>query len=489
VTPAYGHLLAPGTAVGDGRFAVTRILGEGSQATTYEAVDKRDGRLVALKQFSVPRAQSWKDVELAEREALVLSSLNHPLVPHYVTHFEEAGSLFLAMEKVEGEPLSVLKARGALDRNAVVRFLEDVAETLDYLHRQSPPIIHRDIKPSNVVRRADGRYVLVDFGSVQHRLRPEGGSTVVGTYGYMAPEQFQGRALAATDRYAVGATALALLTGVAPEDQPHKGLGIDVGKALSGSVPAPLQRLLETLLDPDPDNRSRESLRELLARNAIHSAAEPHFERPRAPENANRSERASRHESRAERKRERRKRRDSQHPWHAYDPHDHRQYDRWRSDPFQSREARLWLASPPALITVLLGLWAARVVTGVALLLVVPTLLMLLSIVFGPGLRRGADKVRIAGHRTRRALRHVAAKAREAAAAPFGVEIQDTTGETVGEDSIPRAERQRVAETRRPSSVPDDVERVGRDVEEMEKALEEEMEKVAREVEERLSRR
>ncbi len=92
--------------------------------------------------------------------------------------------------------------------------------------------------------------MLVDFGSVRDRLKPEGGSTVVGTFGYMAPEQFQGRALPATDTYAAAATALALLTGRDPDQLPHQGLKLDVDKALGSSVSNELKRVLKSGLGP-----------------------------------------------------------------------------------------------------------------------------------------------------------------------------------------------------------------------------------------------
>src|SRR4030095_7421768 len=98
-------------------------------------------------------------------------------------------------------------------------------------------------------------YVLVDFGSVREHLEPKGGSTVVGTFGYMAPEQLQGRALRATDVYAVGVTALRMLTGIEPEDLPHRGLAIDVAEAL-GERGTPLERALSAMVDPDPDRRA-----------------------------------------------------------------------------------------------------------------------------------------------------------------------------------------------------------------------------------------
>lgn len=247
----------PPEEVGQGRYVVVGSLGAGSQGETLEAVDKRQGRPVAIKRFTLRGAKSWKDVELAEREATVLAALNHPSLPRYVEHFEENGALYLVMEKVEGESLAARRRRKApLDYEQVLRFLREAATSLAYLHGQTPPIVHRDIKPGNVILRPDGSYCLVDFGSVRDRLKPEGGSTVVGTFGFMAPEQFQGRAAPVSDVYAVGATALCLVTGREPEDLPHKGLGIDVESALRGQVDKRLIQALRSMLEPDPDKRA-----------------------------------------------------------------------------------------------------------------------------------------------------------------------------------------------------------------------------------------
>ena len=82
----------PAETLRDSRYVIVWVLGEGGQATTFEAVDKRAGRLVAIKRFRVRGAKSWKEVELAEREAKVLQGLDHPALPRYVEHFEEAAS-------------------------------------------------------------------------------------------------------------------------------------------------------------------------------------------------------------------------------------------------------------------------------------------------------------------------------------------------------------------------------------------------------------
>jgi hypothetical protein len=240
----------------DGRFVIIGSLGEGSQGHTFDGVDKREGRAVAIKRFDVRFARTWKEADLAEREARVLQSLSHPRLPKYLDHFEQDGALYLVMEKIEGESLAALQRRGGLlSEKEATRLLRDASEILDYLHGRTPPVIHRDLKPGNVIRRPDGSFAFVDFGAVRDKLRPGGGSTIVGTFGYMAPEQFQGRALPASDVYAIGATVLSMLTGRQPEDLPHRGLSIDVRAALGDRASPRLVEALALMLDPDPDRR------------------------------------------------------------------------------------------------------------------------------------------------------------------------------------------------------------------------------------------
>jgi hypothetical protein len=278
-----GH--RPGDALSGGRYSILGKLGQGGQATTFEAVDKREGRRVTVKRFKVKGASSWKEVELAEREAKVLAHLAHPNLPVYVDHFEERGSLYLVTEHIEGDTVASLGAAGSLGERDVLRFLADASAALDYLHGRTPPIVHRDIKPSNVIRRRDGSFAIIDFGAVRDRLKITG-STVVGTFGYMAPEQFQGRAMPASDVYAAGATAVAMLTGKEPEELPHKGLAIDVEAALGPRARPALVRALKAMVAPDPDVRAPR-IAPLLAdlRAAIPEASEPK-DRERRPQGA-----------------------------------------------------------------------------------------------------------------------------------------------------------------------------------------------------------
>jgi hypothetical protein len=364
--------LPMGHELGQGRFVVTAVLGTGSQGETFEAVDKLEGRRVALKRFCVRGAKSWKDVELAEREARVLATLDAPGLPRYVTHFEEDGALYLAMEKIEGETFAALGRRGKLTEADVIRLLGDGAATLDVLHARLPAVIHRDIKPSNVIRNAQGRAVLVDFGSVRDGFKPQGGSTVVGTFGYMAPEQFQGRALPASDTYALAATALALLTGKEPGDLPHKGLGLDLQACLPPSTSPALRAVLGAALEPDPDLRGRHSLSELLARHGL-TAQAPRSARGQA------------------------------------------------SEPAPAPEAEVMFTRPWTLpawpllaASLLVMLWALRAVVGSTLSFALPLLLGVLSVVFGARLLKWAHASRAVGGHWQSWLRHAARRVRQA---------------------------------------------------------------------------
>jgi serine/threonine protein kinase len=385
----------------NGRYTLVRVLGEGGQAETFEAIDngipksaatqarlaekwgryieraragedrasqaaadrlENAGRLVAVKSFRVGKAKAWKDVELAEREARTLASLDHPKLPKYIEHFEEDGALYLVMEKVEGESLASLRKQRILGSDDVVRMLEDIADALRYLHGRSPLIIHRDIKPANIIRRLDGSYALVDFGAVRDRLKPAGGSTVVGTFGYMAPEQFQGRASPKSDVYGLGATAIAMLTGTEPEDLPHEGLGIDVERALPKGTPKSLVRALSSMLVPDPDRRIG-SVDEALA---LLRLARCELARPRAKD-AEPLTRKDKRTAKRERKRAARE-----------DKARRRALARTRRPPFLPRTFAK------------LGLLIAMLAVWIAVGLVVPSVLVALSLLFGAALRRAA---------------------------------------------------------------------------------------------------
>lgn len=240
-----------------GRYRLGPKLGRGSQGEIFLARDEKakgtDDTEVVVKRLQ-PRG-TWKSFELFEREAKVLSQLRHAGIPRYLATLEEPPGIFnLVMQRAPGEDLRVLAKRRRLSQLELRDVLIRALEILDYLHTRTPPVVHRDIKPSNLVRAVNGRLALVDFGGVLDAARESGGSTMVGTFGYMAPEQLHGQVTPATDLYALGATIVSLAGGIEPEDVPRKGLRMDLAKHLPALDPG-LRSVLEKMTDPDPEKR------------------------------------------------------------------------------------------------------------------------------------------------------------------------------------------------------------------------------------------
>lgn len=213
-----------GEELGD-RYRVIKVLGEGALGRTMLAHDDRKSRKVAVKELLPSRMKRWKDLDLFHRECTTLRSLSHEGIPRYYEDFviEPEGEdapprLFLVQEFIEGESLQDKLDQGETFKEDEVRaILRQVLEILEYLHGLNPQVIHRDIKPANLMITPDGRIVMIDFGAVREAITFDGvGSTIVGTFGYMPPEQYAGKSEPATDLFALGATCVQLLTGRPP---------------------------------------------------------------------------------------------------------------------------------------------------------------------------------------------------------------------------------------------------------------------------------
>lgn len=254
------------------QYQIVGLLGEGGIGTTYEARDlSNGGQAVALKALSLHRMQDWKVLELFEREARVLAQLHHPAIPRYLNYFQsdtpQDRYFYLVQALAPGQSLAALVNGGwRQDETAVRDLAVQVLEVLIYLHNRIPPVIHRDLKPDNLIRRQDGQIYLVDFGSVKDTYRDTllHGGTVVGTYGYMAPEQFRGQAFPATDLYGLGTTLLFLLTGRSPAELPQQRLKLDFRSQVH--ISQEFADWLEGLVEPALEDRftsAEEALRVL----------------------------------------------------------------------------------------------------------------------------------------------------------------------------------------------------------------------------------
>lgn len=244
------------------RYEVQQALGKRGGRRTLLARDLQTQELVVIKLLSFSHDFEWDDLKLFEREAETLKALNHPAIPRYIDYFEVNSSqtkgfalvqTYIAAQSLEQQ----LKAGRSFSEVEMKQLAKALLEILIYLHGRQPPVIHRDIKPSNILlsdRSGNrvGQVYLVDFGSVQTLAAREGGTiTVVGTYGYMPPEQYGGRAVPASDLYSLGATLMYLTTGKHPADLPQKDLQIqfELASNLSPSAIDWLRRMTQPSLN------------------------------------------------------------------------------------------------------------------------------------------------------------------------------------------------------------------------------------------------
>ena len=254
------------------RYRFIEILGKKKFQITYKAQDIIDDQLVVVKALSLENIYDWKVLDLFQREAKILSSLDHPAIPQYLDYFFEDSltnrHFYLVQEFVPGQSLAQLIAQGWHSNEAEIKaIIQQILEILKYLQSYKPAVIHRDIKPDNIIRCDDGKIFLVDFGSVRERfsLPLKKGNTFVGTLGYMAPEQLQGKAYFASDLYSLGATAIFLLTHRSPNELPHQQMKVKFRSQVS--ISEPFAHWLEKMLEPIVEERFTSAKEALKALN------------------------------------------------------------------------------------------------------------------------------------------------------------------------------------------------------------------------------
>lgn len=241
------------------RYRLESTVGHGATGVTFRASDLKTNEQVAIKE-TLLRTADPKGATMAHREAEVLRQLEHPSIPRYRDHLVVKQGryevLFLVQDFIDGTTLAEESLHHRFLPTEVLDLMEELLDVLSYLHALTPPVIHRDLKPGNIIRRtSDRRLMLVDFGSVRDALRTtiQGGSTIAGTFGYMAPEQLIGDASPASDYYGLGAIAVSLITRKEPVDMADRTSRIR-WHAHAQVTPA-TATLLDRLLDPDPDQR------------------------------------------------------------------------------------------------------------------------------------------------------------------------------------------------------------------------------------------
>jgi Tol biopolymer transport system component len=261
--------LAPGLELGP--YGIETHLGAGGMGEVYRAKDKRLNRTVALKVLPQRLADTPGLRQRLEREAKVISSLNHP---HICTLFDigrQADVDYLVMEFLEGDTLARRLEKGALPLPELLEFAVQIASALAAAHAGG--IVHRDLKPGNIMLTKSGAKLL-DFGLAKVRAAEAvTGSlgdpitmagTIVGTAPYMSPEQIQGReADSRSDLFAFGATLYEMLTGqrAFPGTSQFAVVNAILEKdpepasALEPSTPPALERVVRRCLAKDPEKR------------------------------------------------------------------------------------------------------------------------------------------------------------------------------------------------------------------------------------------
>ncbi len=257
-------IVRPGEVIA-GRFEIGPLLGAGGMGEVFRATDRRTGQTVALKLLGRGAAENR-----FEREAELLAELRHPAIVAYVAHGFANGRPFIAMEWLEGEDLEQRLARGPLSASDTLVLARRLAEGLAAAHARGA--VHRDVKPANVLlpagRVADAK--LLDFGIARlvgaaRRMTATG--TLIGTPGYMAPEQARGeRVDARADVFSLGCVLFECLTGRAPFAADHviailaKILLENPPSvhAIDPTIPAPLEAAVTAMLEKAPANRPQD---------------------------------------------------------------------------------------------------------------------------------------------------------------------------------------------------------------------------------------
>jgi serine/threonine protein kinase len=214
-----------------GKYRILSPLGSGGFGSVYLAEDTWIDKKVAIK---VPHRQNLDFGELL-REPRLLASLSHPNIVTVLTAEKQDAVFFIVMEYVPGDTLeAVIERDGSLDLARALDYTCQICNAVDHAHSQG--IIHRDLRPGNVLVTDNGLIKVADFGTSRFLEIAAHGTTVIGSPPYMAPEQFQGKAVFASDIYSLGVTMYQMFTGVLPYDTPLPG---DLAKLMKGELASP----------------------------------------------------------------------------------------------------------------------------------------------------------------------------------------------------------------------------------------------------------
>jgi eukaryotic-like serine/threonine-protein kinase len=211
-----------------GKYRIVSALGSGGFGTVYLAEDTWIDKKVAIK---VPHKQNLDFGELV-KEPRLLASMSHPNIVTVLTAERQDDVFFIVMEYVQGETLEHLIFRdGPLELTRALDFSCQMCNAVDHAHTAG--VLHRDLRPGNMLIAETGILKVTDFGTSRFLEIAAHGTTVIGSPPYMAPEQFHGKAVFASDVYSVGVTMYQMLTGSLPYDTPSPA---DLGRLERGEL-------------------------------------------------------------------------------------------------------------------------------------------------------------------------------------------------------------------------------------------------------------
>jgi serine/threonine-protein kinase len=283
-------VIAPGTRIGP--YEIVSLLGEGGMGQVYRGRDPRLGREVAIKVLTQDSARDDEALARFEREARAVASLSHPNILAIYDIGQHEGTLYVVTELLEGETLRERIHDSPMNWRKSVEIGAGIAEGLAAAHSRA--VVHRDLKPENIFLTLDGRVKILDFGLAQvdpflssdqtnlptTRFKT-GPGTVIGTLGYMAPEQLSGEAVEpSADIFSLGCILFEMVTALKPflrssgaatiaailkEDIPRE--------SLSDVVPIELQRIIEGCVEKVPVQRFQSARDLALTLRAIGSSS------------------------------------------------------------------------------------------------------------------------------------------------------------------------------------------------------------------------
>jgi serine/threonine-protein kinase len=214
-----------------GKYRILSSLGSGGFGSVYLAEDTWIDKKVAIK---VPHKQHLDFGEML-KEPRLLAAMSHPNIVTVLTAEKEDDRFFIVMEYVPGETLEArIMREGALDLADALDFTCQICNAVDHAHRSG--VLHRDLRPGNILVSDAGMVKVTDFGTSRFLEIAAHGTTVIGSPPYMAPEQFLGKAVFASDVYSIGVTMYQMLTGALPYNTPAPA---DIERLLRGELVTP----------------------------------------------------------------------------------------------------------------------------------------------------------------------------------------------------------------------------------------------------------